>query len=200
MLLLAQSDAHYEGVQDCTDVDLVLTGRCLISSGLELACYANAISPDAISFITSAKVAVGEPVVVYLSAFGRFRGLVVRQRGIILEMELQLPRAKREKLSRQLSWYLTREDSGLPERRLHERIVPLKQVVTMRDGHCPVLVRIDDISSRGANISTGLPPLVGAEVIVDETPAVVVRTFEGGFACEFVTPFDLRRLDQRLSF
>jgi len=196
MVLIARSNAD----EDLLDVGVALKGRCLIPPRLELNCCANAISPYALSVVAPAKIVVGERIVVYLSAFGRFRGFVVQQRGISFKMELQLSQTKREKLARQLDWYFQRDALGLRERRLHERIVPLKQIVVMRDGQRPQLVRIDDISPSGASISTSLPPPKGAEIIVEDTPAVVMRTFETGFACEFVTPFDLRRLDQKLSF
>jgi len=200
MLAIARSNLDYQDAQDYLDVGIALTGRCLIPPRLELNCFAHAISPYALSVVVPAKVVVGEWVVVYLSAFGPFRGAVVERKGICFEMELQLPQAKREKLARQLDWYFERDALGLPERRLHDRIVPLKQMVVMRDGQRPQLVRIDDISHSGASISTTLPPPRGAEVILDDTPAVVVRTSEAGFACEFVRPFNLRRLEQKLSF
>jgi hypothetical protein len=199
-MLVIIRNADQVNVQDDPDPGVVLTGRCLIPPRSEFRCHAIAISPYAISLRAPVKVEIGRWVVVYLSAFGRFRGPVVQHNAIGFEIALQMSQAKREKLAEQLNWYLEREASGWADRRLHERVVPVKQLVVMRIGaeRRPQLVRIDNISRSGANLSTSLPPSIGTEIIIADSPAVVVRTFEGGFACKFDTPFDLSRLDENL--
>ena len=151
------------------------------------------------SVVAPVKVMIGEKIVVYLETLGRFSGPVVHRSNIGFDIAMQLPDPKREKLARQLNWLANREAEGLPERRHHERIAPLKQWVDMeRSCGRRQLVKINDISSAGANISTSFPPPYGAEVLICGTPAVVVRLDDGGFACEFLTPFDVDSLHQRL--
>jgi hypothetical protein len=112
-------------------------------------------------------------------------------------VSMNLPSLKRARLEDQLTWFALRCATEPPEKRRHERIAPLRRLALLRlsDG-CEHFVRMRDISISGAGIETKLYPAVGSQIVIDDTPAVVVRHFDGGIAAEFIKPSNVTEIDE----
>jgi len=178
-------------------VAVALFGRYMLESKQEYPCQTVEMSPGDLQLCAPVKPAVGEKVVVYLDELGRFAGDATRITESGFTMKLALPAPKRDRLADQLVWFANRNVIGLPEDRRHERIVPMmrRAVLRLEDG-AEVIVKIKDVSISGVGLETENRPGVGSTVTVGATPAVVVRHFEGGFACEFPTPFPPGAIDE----
>ncbi len=169
----------------------------MLKSSEEYPCHTFEISPGEASLFAPVKAMPGEKVVLYLRDLGRFAGLATRATEIGFEMSLQLSPKKRERLADQLTWYANRSALAVDERRRHERIVPLMELTVLRlargDEH---IVRIRSLSLSGVALETELTPLLGEQVVIGNTPATVVRFFDDGLACEFVTHFRPGEIDE----
>lgn len=178
-------------------VQVSLHGRYMLKSSEEYPCHTFEISPGEASLFAPVKAMPGEKVVLYLRDLGRFAGLATRATEIGFEMSLQLSPKKRERLADQLTWYANRSALAVDERRRHERIVPLMELTVLRlargDEH---IVRIRSLSLSGVALETELTPLLGEQVVIGNTPATVVRFFDDGLACEFVTHFRPGEIDE----
>ena len=136
------------------------------------------------------KPSLGEQVVVYLDDLGRFAGPCVRLTDAGFALMLNLPAGKRDKLADQPTWFANRNSFGIADDRRHERIVPVMRRAVLRTPDArEIIVSIQDISLSGAGLESELRPPLGSHVVVGSTPAVVVRHFEGGFACAFQKQF-----------
>ncbi|MCX7900216.1 MAG: PilZ domain-containing protein, partial [Methylocystis sp.] len=155
---------------------------------------ATAMSPNDVVLTASVKPALGEKVILYLSALGRFPGTVTRATEEGFELKLDISKRKRERLTDQLGWFAARLSGGVIERRRHERIVPLVQdtKIYVPDEHA---AKIISISITGVGLEASVWPPVGAMVVVGNTPGIVVRHFDEGFACEFIQPFGYDEFD-----
>ncbi len=133
-------------------VHVNLSGRCMAPSRAEHQCRTTKMSPDDMLVVAPVRVEKGDKIVVYLETLGRFAGVVSLQTSMGFELALQLPPMKREKLVSQLEWFANRDALDLPEKRHHERIVPLSQLSVLRlhTGR-EHIVKINDISRDGAN-------------------------------------------------
>ena len=155
------------------------------------------ISPGEVSLFAPVIAMPGEKVVLYLNELGRFAGAITRQTESGFEMNLQLTPKKRDRLADQLTWYANRSVMDLEERRRHDRVVPLMDLTVLRltrgDEH---VVRIRSLSLSGVALETDHIIPMGAEVIVGNTPAKVVRINEDGVACEFVKHFRPGQIDE----
>ena len=100
---------------------------------------------------------------------------------------IKTPSTKRDMLADKLTWFANRISLDLSEERRHHRIAPFMQRAMLRlpDGH-ELIVKIRNFSTSGIAIETNIRPEI---VVVGDTPIIVLRYFEGGFAGEFVTPF-----------
>lgn len=171
----------------------------MLASKNEYECHTTEISPDEMAVVANVRAEAGAQVVVYLETLGRFSGTVARQTPMGFEMIMRLPPMKREKLAAQLAWFAGHDVMGLPEKRSQERIVPLAQLTMMRLPYGGEhIVKINDISCDGANIETDRQPPVGAQILLGSTPAVVLRHFDHGLACQFITPFDVGSLNMAM--
>ncbi len=140
--------------------------------------------------IAPSKPALAEQVVVYLDDLGRFAGPCVRLTDGGFALLLNLPAGKRDKLADQLTWFANRHAFGIADDRRHERIVPvLRRALLRTQDDREIIVRIQDISLSGVGLESELRPPLGSHIVLGSTPAVVVRHFEGGFACAFQKQF-----------
>lgn len=178
-------------------VAVSLFGRYMLESREEYPCQTVQMSPGDMTLFGPAKPAIGERVVVYLDELGRFAGRTERTSAASFTISLSLPPLKRDRLADQLVWFANRHAIGLPEDRRHERIIPIMRRAVLRlPDQQEAIVKIKDISSSGVGLETDLRPPVGATVVIGSTSAVVVRDFEGGFACEFAKPFPPGAIDE----
>ena len=171
-------------------VALSLSGRYMLPSRVEHPCRTVNISPGGMLVSGPAKPAIGETIVIYVDALGRFSGSAVRIVPDGFAMTLSLSSRKREKLADQLTWFANRKLLGSEDGRRHERFVPLFQrtVVRLPCGK-EHLVKIRDLSLSGVAIEMDHAPELGAPIIVGSTHVTVVRLIDGGFAGEFIAPF-----------
>ncbi|HXY59599.1 MAG TPA: PilZ domain-containing protein [Methylocystis sp.] len=178
-------------------VAVSLFGRYMLQSRQEFPCQTEEMSPGDMQLVAPIKPTPGEKVVVYLDELGRFAGEAARLTDSGFAMTFSLPAPKRDRLADQLVWFANRNLIGLPEDRRHERIIPMlrRAVLRLDDGN-EIIVRIKDVSISGVGLETEARPVLGSTVTVGATPAVVVRHFEGGFACEFPTPFPPGAIDE----
>lgn len=194
---LLHSISHFE-----TDllqrVQIAFEGRyMLLKSNEEYPCRTFDISPGEVSLFAPVAAMPGEKVVLYLNELGRLAGAVTRETEAGFEMTLQLSPRRRDRLADQLAWYADRSTLSVEDRRRHDRIVPLMDLTVLRlmrgDEH---IVRIRSLSLSGVAIETDHIIPLGAEVVVGNTPAKVVRIAEDGVACEFVKHFRPGEIDE----
>lgn len=194
---LLHSITHFEA-ERFHRVQITLHGRyMLLKSSEEYPCRTYEMSPGEASLFAPVAAMAGERVVLYLNELGRFTGVVMRGTERGFEMSLHLTPKKRDRLADQLTWYTNRAMVGVEERRRHDRVVPLMDLTVLRlprgNEH---IVRIRSLSVSGVAIETDHFVPVGAEVVVGNTPAKVVRILEDGVACEFVTHFRPGEIDE----
>jgi hypothetical protein len=180
-------------------VKVVLPGRYMLEDRREYPCRTVDISPGGVAFAALAKGRLGERVVAYLTQIGRLEGTIARHFDEGFAIQMKLPTLKREKLADQLTWLANRQALGMAEDRRHERIAPRHVHVTMKttSGH-EHLGKLIDVSISGAALAVAAKPPIGSSVIIDETPAQVVRHFEGGVAVEFDRPIPLEAFDENV--
>jgi len=178
-------------------VAVSLFGRYMLESKEEYPCETSEMSPGDMLLVGAVKPVIGERVVVYLDELGRFAGIASNLLAAGFGITLSLPPLKRDRLADQLIWFANRDAIGLPEDRRHDRIVPIMRRAVLRlPDKRETIVKIKDISISGVGLETDARPTVGAPVLIGSTAAVVVRQFEGGFACEFATPFAPGAIDE----
>jgi hypothetical protein len=182
-------------------VKVVLLGRYMLEDRHEYSCQTIDISPGGVAIEAAVKGTIGERVVAYFSQIGRVEGAIARHFDKGFAIQMRLPVLKREKLADQLTWLVNRQALGLPEDRRHERIAPHFTRTTLKtpDGG-EYAARLIDISISGAAMNVDAAPAIGSPVIVGETPAQIVRHFNGGVAVEFarLLPADTFGEDTRL--
>jgi len=194
---LLHSISHFEADR-FQRVPLALQGRyMLLKSSEEYPCRTFEMSPGEVSLFAPVAAIAGEKVVLYLNELGRFTGSALRSTEQGFEMSLQLTPKKRDRLADQLTWYANRSSLDVEERRRHDRVVPLMDLTVLRltrgDEH---IVRIRSLSLSGVALETDHFIPMGAEVVVGNTPARVVRILEDGVACEFVKHFRPGDIDE----
>jgi hypothetical protein len=192
---------NYFDTQRFQRVRFSLQGRyMLLKLYEEYFCQTFEMSPGDVSLFAPVIPAPGDKVVLYLNELGRFAGVALRATEQGFEMSLQLSPKKRDRLADQLTWYANRTQLDIPDRRRHERIVPLMDLTVIRltrgDEHDEHIVRIRSLSLSGVAIETEHFIPLGAEVVVGNTPAKVVRILEDGVACQFVKHFRPGEIDE----
>lgn len=174
-----------------------LTGRYMLESRMEHPCRTVDISPGGLQLLGSAKPSIGEKVVVYIDALGRFAGSAVRIHSDGFAMTVIASAKKRELLAEQLTWYANRATLDLPDARRHERFKPFHKLAVLRlfEGG-EQIVKIRDLSASGVSLEGTGSPAIGEEVSIGSAHAKVVRHVENGFAAEFLTPFAAGEIDE----
>jgi hypothetical protein len=178
-------------------VPVSLFGRYMLESKREFPCQTVEMSPGDMLLYAPNRPALGENVVVYLDELGRFAGPCVRLTESGFALLMNLPPQKRDKLAERLTWFANRHCAGMPEDRRHDRVIPLMRRAMLRlPDDREIIVKILDISVSGVGVETDCQPPIGSRITVGSTPAVVVRHFDGGFACEFQKAFAEGAIDE----
>lgn len=179
-------------------VRLSLIGRYMLSDRREFPCQTIDMSPGGLAMHAPVKGAVGERVVIYLDQIGRVEGVVARHTETGFAISMSVPVLKREKLADQLTWLANRHALGMKEDRRHERIEPVHKRTSLHlaDGR-ELLVKLLDISLSGASMQVDYRAPIGTPVTIGETPARIVRVFDGGVAVEFLRAFDAEVFNER---
>lgn len=172
-------------------VRVSLIGRYMLADRREFPCQTIDMSPGGLALHAPVKGEVGERVVIYLDQVGRVEGTISRLLETGFAISMSVPALKREKLADQLTWLANRHALGMKEDRRHERIDPVHKRTTLHlaDGR-ELLVKLIDISLSGAAMQVDYRAPIGTPVTIGETPARIVRVFDGGVAVEFIRPFD----------
>ena len=180
-------------------VKVTLLGRYMLEDRREFPCQTLDMSPGGVALFAPERPKIGERVVAYIDELGRIEGVCIRLLPNGFALTLTMPRAKREKLADQLTWFANRAVLGLPEDRRHERIVPrnARSVVKLPDG-TEFPVKIIDVSVSGAAMQTTAKPKMGAIVMVGSTQGRVVRVGAESIAIEFLRLWPIDRFDENL--
>lgn len=171
-------------------VPVVLRGRYMLPDRSEYPCQSIDMSPGGVALHAPVKGAIGDRVVIYFDQVGRVEGIIARLLDTGFALAMTVPPVKREKLADQLTWLTNRQSLGMREDRRHDRIEPVQKRTTLRIAGRELPVKLIDISLSGAALSCDVKTSIGAPVVVGQTPAKVVRVFEGGIAVEFEREFD----------
>lgn len=180
-------------------VTISLLGRYMLEDKREFPCQTINMSPGGVSLIASVRGKIGERIVAYLDQIGRIEGKIARHTERGFAVQFSLPYAKREKIANQLTWLINRNALGMPEDRRHERIVPhLRHTILKIDGDREHVVKLIDVSVSGAAISTPAKPAIGTKVVLGQTPAHVIRIFDGGLAVDFDKVIKADQFDENI--
>lgn len=167
-------------------VEVALHGRYMLPDRSEHECMTVDMSPGGVRLRCAASGNVNDRVVCYLETVGRIEGQIARRTADGFAMTINATLRRRDKLAAQLTWLANRSELGLPEDRRHERHVPRNphaRLVTSSGAE--IMVRLIDVSLSGAAMNTDLPFNKGDMILLNQTPAKVVRLFERGVAVEF---------------
>ena len=162
------------------------------------ACRTTRVSPFRMIVEVPVVGKIGDRLSSYFRDFGQFEGRIsdTMERSFLLELEMS--RARREKLSDMLSWLEKKQnDTTIMDARKHARFVPPHphSTVTLADGSVhPCL--IIDLSASGIAVSAAVQPEVGVPLAVGTCIGRVVRLLPDGFAVKFVEPQNPRDLDR----
>lgn len=170
-------------------VEVTLHGRYMLADRSEHECMTVDMSPGGVRFRCPASGQVNDRVIAYLETVGRIEGNIARKTPDGFAMTINATLRRRDKLAAQLTWLANRSELGLPEDRRHERFVPRNphgRLITPTGAE--IIVRLIDVSLSGAAMTTDLAFSKGELVMINNTPAKVVRLFERGIAVEFTRP------------
>lgn len=178
-------------------VHIDLFGRCILESKAEFHCRTVDISPGGMKLLSTAAPRIGENVVVYIDALGRFSGQAARVSPDSFSIKINASAQKREMLADKLTWFANRIALNLADQRQHERIEPFQKFALLRmDSGDEHIVTIRDLSASGVGVDSTYAPPVGVRVSIGKTYATVVRHFCGGFAAQFLMPFPADAIDE----
>lgn len=177
-------------------IHIDLFGRVVLASKTEHHCRTVDVSPGGMKLMCMARPQIGESVVAYIDALGRFSGHVVRVSPEGFSMTINASPHRREMLADKLTWFANRMELNLADQRRHPRIEPIQKFVAMRLGSGDeMIVTIHDISASGVGVESSYKPAIGERISIGKIDATVVRYFDGGFAAEFLTPFLIDEVD-----
>jgi hypothetical protein len=166
----------------------------------ELACRTTRMNPFRMLISVPVVGRVGERIVSYFGDFGRLDGWIADTVNGGVLVDLEVDRALREKLARQLTWLEKKQKDGIKDARTDGRIVP-------KDPHSTIIFGdgdyrscfIIDMSSSGAAISADVQPDIGTPLAVGACVGRVIRHFREGFAVKFIERQDGTALEYLVS-
>jgi PilZ domain len=165
------------------------------------ACRTTRVSPFRMIVDVPVVGKVGDRLTSYFRDFGQFEGSISdTMRGSFL-LELEMTRARREKLSDMLTWIEKKQkDSKILDVRRHARIVPPHphSLLTLADGSIHPCFIID-VSASGVAVSAAVQPPVGMPLAVGACIGRVVRLLPDGIAVKFIEPQNVRDLDRLIA-
>jgi hypothetical protein len=165
------------------------------------ACRTTRVSPFRMIVDVPVVGKIGDRLTSYFRDFGAFEGSISdTMRGSFL-LELEMTRARREKLSDMLTWIEKKQkDSTILDGRRHTRIVPPAphSILTLADGSIHPCFIID-VSASGVAVSAAVQPPVGMPLAVGACIGRVVRLLPDGIAVKFIEPQNVRNLDRLIA-
>jgi hypothetical protein len=165
------------------------------------ACRTTRVSPFRMIVDVPVVGKIGDRLTSYFRDFGTFEGSISdTMRGSFL-LELEMTRARREKLSDMLTWIEKKQkDSTILDGRRHARIVPPAphSILTLADGSIHPCFIID-VSASGVAVSAAVQPPVGMPLAVGACIGRVVRLLPDGIAVKFIEPQNARNLDRLIA-
>jgi hypothetical protein len=165
------------------------------------ACRTTRVSPFRMIVDVPVVGKIGDRLTSYFRDFGTFEGSISdTMRGSFL-LELEMTRARREKLSDMLTWIEKKQkDSTILDGRRHARIVPPAphSILTLADGSIHPCFIID-VSASGVAVSAAVQPPVGMPLAVGACIGRVVRLLRDGIAVKFIEPQNVRNLDRLIA-
>lgn len=165
------------------------------------ACRTTRVSPFRMIVDVPVVGKIGDRLTSYFRDFGTFEGSISdTTRGSFL-LELEMTRARREKLSDMLTWIEKKQkDSTILDGRRHARIVPPAphSILTLADGSIHPCFIID-VSASGVAVSAAVQPPVGMPLAVGACIGRVVRLLPDGIAVKFIEPQNVRNLDRLIA-
>ena len=167
-------------------VPVILHGRYMLPDRSEHECFTVDISPGGARLRGPRSGQVNDRVVAYLETIGRIEGLIARVTHDGFAMTISATSRRRDKLAAQLTWLANRSELGLPEDRRHERFIPRNPIGRLvTSSGAELVVRLIDVSLSGAAFNADYDFEIGDPILLNDTPAKIVRIFERGVACEF---------------
>jgi hypothetical protein len=176
---------------------VTLRGRYMLPDRSEYPCQTIDMSPGGVALHAPVQGDMGDRIVVYFDQLGRVEGVISRLLETGFALSVSAPALKREKLADQLTWLTNRQSLGMREDRRHERIEPVHKRSTLTIDGRVLSVRLVDISLSGAAMAVDVKAPIGTPVTIGDTPAKIVRVYEGGVAVEFMRPFDPMNFSDR---
>ena len=162
------------------------------------ACRTTRVSPFRMIVEVPVVGKIGDRLTSYFRDFGKFEGRISDTMDRSFLLELEMTRARREKLSDMLVWLEKKQKNpAIKCVREHARFVPSNphSTLTLADGSIhPCL--IIDASASGVAVSSPVQPPIGMPLAVGACIGRVVRLLPSGIAVQFVEQQNSRALER----
>jgi hypothetical protein len=165
------------------------------------ACRTTRVSPFRMIVEVPVVGKVGDRLIAYFREFGKIEGAISDTMARSFLLELEMTRARREKLSDMLTWIEKKQQNpAVLELRRNARFVPphAHSTLTLADGSIHPCFIID-CSVSGVAVSAAVQPPVGMPLAVGACVGRVVRLLPNGIAVKFVEQQTIRDLDRMVA-
>jgi hypothetical protein len=165
------------------------------------ACRTTRVSPFRMIVEVPVVGKVGDRLITYFRDFGKLEGAISDTMARSFLLELEMTRARREKLSDMLTWIEKKQQNpAVMELRRNARFVPPHphSTLTLADGSIHPCFVID-CSVTGVAVSAAVQPPVGMPLAVGACIGRVVRLLPNGIAVKFVEQQTVRDLDRMVA-
>ena len=162
------------------------------------ACRTTRVSPFRMIVEVPVVGKIGDRLTSYFRDFGKFDGCISDTTARSFLLELEMTRARREKLSGMLVWLENKQKNpAIKCRREHPRFVPSNphSTMTLADGSIYPCVLID-ASASGVAVSSAVQPPIGTPLAIGACVGRVVRLLPIGIAVRFVELHNPRALER----
>ncbi|MGH6644958.1 MAG: PilZ domain-containing protein [Bradyrhizobium sp.] len=162
------------------------------------ACRTTRVSPFRMIVEVPVVGKIGDRLTSYFREFGKFEGSISETMNRSFMLELEMTRARREKLSDMLTWLENRQKNpALKDLRKNARFVPPSphSMLTLADSTIHPCFIID-CSVSGVAVSTAVQPPVGMPLAVGSCVGRVVRLLPNGIAVKFIEQQTVRDLER----
>ena len=165
------------------------------------ACRTTRVSPFRMIVEVPVVGKIGDRLITYFRDFGKFEGAIsdTMERSFLLELEMT--RARRERLSDMLTWIEKKQQNpAVLDLRKNARFVPPHphSTLTLADGAIHPCFVID-CSVIGVRVSAAVQPPVGMPLAVGACVGRVIRQLPNGIAVKFVEQQTVRDLDRMVA-
>jgi hypothetical protein len=163
-----------------------LPGRAMTADGAEVDIRIGDASAGGVLLAARAPLAIESPVIIYARDLGRLTGRVVRARGHLAGIALDLSPYLREKLVERLTTLINQPHLTQPEERRSDRHAGGGAALLVREDGTAIDCEITDFSIVGLAVRCEGPrPMVGEWVQFGQVSGRVSRYLPGGFAVDF---------------